>query len=390
MVEVAVGYEIYERTGSKLLLGYVGLTQFLPMLAMTLPAGHVADTYERRKVIMGTQSILMLASLGLFFVSRGHAPVHWIFLCLTISGIARTFLWSASASFLPLLVTREEFPRALTWFTGSFQFSAVTGPALGGFIYEWARGGATVYLANAIMLALCVTLFSFVRVKHKPRAPQAVSLDNMLGGFRFVFHSRVILATITLDLFAVLFGGATSLLPVYAKDILGVGSSGMGILRAALPAGSLLCAAVMAMRPPMEKAGRSLFIAVVVFGLATIGFGLSKSFWLSAAMLFIAGYADNISVIIRHTLVQLLTPDAMRGRVSSVNNLFIGTSNELGGFESGAVAQWCGSVFSVVSGGVLSIVTALAVAFIWPEVPRFGRLVQPAPKEDKSKNPAAA
>jgi len=389
MVEVAVGYEIYERTGSKLLLGYVGLTQFLPMLAMTLPAGHVADTYERRKVIMSMQGVLMLASLGLFLVSHNHAPVHWIFLCLIASGIARTFMWSASASFLPLLVTREEFPRALTWFTGSFQLSAVTGPAFGGLLYGWAHGAAAVYLANAVMLTVCVTLFSFVRVKHKPVAKQEVSLHTMLGGFRFVFHNRVILATITLDLFAVLFGGATTLLPVYAKDILGVGPTGLGLLRAALPAGSLLCAAMMAMRPPMKKAGRSLLFAVTVFGLATIGFGFSKWFWLSMLMLFIAGYADNVSVIVRHTLVQLLTPDAMRGRVSSVNNLFIGTSNELGGFESGAVAQYCGSVFSVVSGGVMSIVVALAVALIWPEIPRFGRLVQPEPKA-ADKNPQAA
>jgi MFS family permease len=201
-------------------------------------------------------------------------------------------------------------------------------------------------------------------------------MDTLLGGFRFVFHNRTILAIITLDLFAVLFGGATSLLPVYAKDILKVGSSGMGWLRAALPAGSLLCAGLMAWMPPMKKAGRSLLTAVVIFGLATIGFGLSKWFWFSLVMMFIAGFADNVSVIVRHTLVQLLTPDAMRGRVSSVNNLFIGTSNELGGFESGFVAQYCGTVFSVVSGGVASILVVLAVALIWPEIPHFGRLVQ--------------
>jgi MFS family permease len=390
MVEVAVGYEIYERTGSKLLLGYVGLTQFLPMLAMTLPAGHFADTHERRKIIMAMQSIMMLTSLGLFYVSHSHAPVQWMFLCLVISGLARTFLWSASASFLPQLVTREEFPRALTWFTGSFQLSAVTGPAAGGFIYGWAHGGAAVYLANTIMLVLCIALFSIVRTSHRPPAKQEASLKTMLGGFHFVFSNRVILAIITLDLFAVLFGGATSLLPVYAKDILRVGSSGMGLLRAALPVGSLACAAWIALRPPMKKAGPALFAAVAVFGLATIGFGLSRSFWLSALLLFIAGFADNISVIVRHTLVQLLTPDHMRGRVSSVNNLFIGTSNELGGFESGVVAQYCGSVFSVVSGGIMSIVVAIAVALIWPEVPRFGRLVQPEPKEPaKSPQPTA-
>jgi MFS family permease len=389
MLEVAVGYEIYERTGSKLLLGYVGLTQFLPMLAMTLPAGHLADTHERRKIIMGMQSVLMLSSLGLFFVSRSHAAVHWTFLCLLASGAARTFLWSASASFLPQLVTREEFPRALTWFTGAFQFSAITGPVVGGAIYDWTHGAATVYLANAVMAALCVALFAFVRVHHKPIVKEEVSMESLLGGFRFVFQNRTILAVITLDLFAVLFGGATSLLPVYAKDILRVGSSGMGLLRAALPAGSLACAALLAWRPPMKKAGRSLLLAVVVFGLATIGFGLSKWFWLSLLMLFISGFADNVSVIVRHTLVQLLTPDSMRGRVSSVNNLFIGTSNELGGFESGFVAQYCGSAFSVVSGGAMSVLVALGVAFIWPEIPRFGRLVQSESKEWEKKPPIA-
>lgn len=377
MVEVAVGYEIYDRTGSKLLLGYVGLTQFLPMLAMTLPAGHVADSHERRKVIMAMQSVMMLASLGLYFISRGHAAVGWIFVCLTLSGLARTFLWSATASFLPLLVSREEFPRALTWFTGAFQFSAVTGPAVGGTVYYLAHGAWTVYLANAFMAAAAVVLFWFVRVVHKPAPKEPFSMETLLGGFRFVFENRIILGVITLDLFAVLFGGATTLLPVYAKDILKVGASGNGLLRAALPAGSLACSALLASRPPMKQAGKSLLAAVMIFGAATIGFGLSRSFAFSLAMLFVAGFADNVSVIVRHTLVQLLTPDAMRGRVSSVNNLFIGTSNELGGFESGAVAQWAGSVFSVVSGGVASIVVALGVAWVWPEIPRFGRLVQP-------------
>ncbi len=203
---------------------------------------------------------------------------------------------------------------------------------------------------------------------------------------------RIILGAITLDLFAVLFGGATALLPVYAKDILAVGPQGLGLLQAALPIGSMLCAVIMAHRPPMQKAGRSLIWAVVIFGLATVGFGFSRWFWLSLLMLFICGFADNVSVIVRHTLVQLLTPDSMRGRVSSVNNLFIGTSNELGAFESG-LASYCGDlmrpghsfgpVFSVVSGGLATIVVVAAVAWFWPEIPRFGRLVQPAAEEIK-------
>ncbi len=221
-------------------------------------------------------------------------------------------------------------------------------------------------------------MVSLVRARHKPPARQEmIRWRSLLGGFRFVFNHRVILGAITLDLFAVLFGGATALLPVYAKDILHVGPRGLGLLQAALPVGAITCALLMAHRPPMKKAGRSLIVAVIVFGLATVAFGWSRWFWFSHAMLFVCGFADNISVIVRHTLVQLLTPDAMRGRVSSVNNLFIGTSNELGGFESGVVSQMAGPVFSVVSGGVATVLVVLAVAWIWPEIPRFGRLVQP-------------
>ena len=205
-------------------------------------------------------------------------------------------------------------------------------------------------------------------------------MKTLLGGFRFVFNHRIILGCITLDLFAVLFGGATALLPVYAKDILNVGPQGLGWLQAALPIGSMVCAVLMAHRPPLQKAGRSLIWAVSIFGLATVGLGLSKWFWLSLLLLFICGFVDNVSVIVRHTLVQLLTPDEMRGRVSSVNNLFIGTSNELGGFESGTVSYLFGPLFSVVSGGIATIVVVAAVAWYWPEITRFGKLVQ-APSE---------
>jgi MFS family permease len=203
---------------------------------------------------------------------------------------------------------------------------------------------------------------------------EKMSASNLIAGFKFVFQSKIILGTITLDMFAVLLGGAVSLLPVYSKDILKVGPSGLGILQAALPAGSLLCAMILAHRRPLQKAGRALLWAVAGFGLATIGFGLSHFFWFSFSMLFICGALDNISVVVRHTLVQLLTPDAKRGRVSAVNSLFIGTSNELGGFESGFVAYLVTPVFSVVSGGIGTILVVLAVAFLWPEIRKYGRL----------------
>ena len=383
MLTVAVGWELYERTHSPLALSFVGLTTFLPQVAMTLPAGHVADTRERRKVIILMQAALALTSFGLAFVSWKEMAVGWMYVCLVAAGIARTFLWSASASFLPQLVEREEFPLAINWSSSTFQLSAVAGPAAGGAILALTHSAATVYSLNAIAAVFCLGMIWLVRTHHKPVEKQEVTMQSMLGGFHFVFSHRVILAAITLDLFAVLFGGATGLLPQYAKDILKVGPAGLGLLIAALPVGSMVCALIMAHRPPMEKAGRSLIAAVIIFGLATVGFGWSRWYWFSILMLFICGFVDNVSVIVRHTLVQLLTPDAMRGRVSSVNNLFIGTSNELGWFESNIVSQYFGPVFSAVSGGVATVVVVLAVALIWPEIPRFGRRVQPRDDADK-------
>jgi MFS family permease len=376
MLTVAVGWEIYDRTHSALALGMVGLTAFVSQVAMTLPAGHMADTRERKKVIAIMQSALVFTSLALAYVSWKGMPVVWIFVWLFLAGAARTFLWSASASFLPQLVSREEFPLAVNWSSSTFQLSAVAGPAAGGTLIALC-GPATVYALNAVAALFCVVMILLVQTKTKPVKKEEFSKESLLGGFRFVFSKRVILGAITLDMFAVLFGGATGLLPQYAKDILHVGAQGLGILTAALPVGSMACAFLMAHRPPLEKAGRSLIGAVIIFGLATMAFGWSRLFWFSVLMLFLCGFVDNVSVIVRHTLVQLLTPDAMRGRVSSVNNLFIGTSNELGWFESGFVSQFFGPVFSVVSGGAATVLVVLAVAWIWPEIPRFGKLVQP-------------
>jgi len=379
MLTVAIGWELYERTGSALALGFTGLTQFLPMLVMTLPAGHLADSRNRKGIIIVTQAVMAAAALGLAVISWRQAPVSLVYGCLLLSGVARTFLWSASASFLPLLVSREEFPRALNWSSSTFQFSAVTGPALGGLLIGWRGSALSVYLFNAVAALLCVALMAMVRTQQKPAAKEPTSLKTLMGGFHFVFNHRIILGMITLDLFAVLFGGADMLLPIYAKDILRVGPRGLGLLRAALPVGSLVCALILAHGPLLAKAGRGLVIAVGVFGLATIGFGFSRWFWLSLFMLFVCGMADTISIVVRHTSVQLLTPDEMRGRVSSVNNLFIGTSNELGGFESGAVSYLFGPVFSVVFGGLATIVVVAVVCWLFPEIPRYGKLVQPSP-----------
>ena len=374
MLTVAVGWELYERTRSALALGLVGLTQMGPMILFTLPAGHVADNFKRKQIIILTTFIIACASLGLTLISAFQADVFWIYCCLFAAGTARTFLWPASSAFLPHLVPRDQFSKAVTWSSGSFHLSSVAGPAAGGALIALTGHAATVYAVNTVASFFCLILFGLVRRHHVVAAKEKMTVRSLIAGFKFVFDNKIILGTITLDLFAVLLGGATALLPVFAKDILRAGPTGLGFLQAALPAGSLLCALVLAHRPPLLKAGRALLWAVAAFGLATIGFGLSRWFWLSFLMLFICGAVDNVSVVVRHTLVQLLTPDQKRGRVSAVNSLFIGTSNELGGFESGFVAYLVSPVFSVVSGGIGTILVVIAVALLWPQIRKYGRL----------------
>jgi MFS family permease len=392
MFAMALGWEIYERTGSALALGLVGLTIMVPMFLFTLPAGHLADNYNRKRIIVSMAAVMAAASLAMAAISAFQAPVCWIYICLFVGGTARTFSWAANAAFLPALVDRKDFPRAVNWNAAMFQFSCIGGPALaGGIIAEMQQhhtrspaAAAPVYIINALAaLAFCVFV-GLVRREHTVEVREPMTLRALLTGFKFVFATKIILGIITLDMFAVLLGGATALLPIYAKDILFVGPRGLGLLQAALPLGSVLCVFILNHRPPLQKAGRALLWAVTAFGLATIGFGFSKWYWLSFLMLFTCGAVDNVSVVVRHTLVQLLTPDDKRGRVSAVNNLFIGTSNELGGFESGFVAQIfgpaigntivIGAMVSVVSGGVGTILTVLAVAWIWPEIRRYGRL----------------
>ncbi len=374
MLAVAVGLEIWDRTHSKLDLGYVGLVQVVPMFLFTLPSGHVADNYSRKLVIIWMQCAMCAACAGLTLISYHQAEVAWMYACLFLMGTARTFFWSASAAFMPQLVTRREFPQAVNWNTGSFQISAVAGPVAGAALYAWKGGGVWVYALNVAAAAVCLSLVALVRVHHKVAAKEPMSLKNVAAGLKFVYRNKIVLGAITLDLFAVLLGGATALLPVYADEILHVGKSGVGWLRAALPMGSLLMSVILVHRPPLKKAGHTLLWAVAGFGAATIGFGYSRVFWLSFLMLFFCGVTDYISVVVRHTLVQLRTPDEMRGRVSAINNLFIGTSNEMGEFESGFVAACTGSVFAVVSGGVGTILVVMAVAWLWPELRKYGRL----------------
>jgi MFS family permease len=344
------------------------------MVLFTLPAGHVADNYNRKHVILLTTLVIAGAGLGLTVISAWAVPVFWIYFCLFAAGTARTFLWPASSAFLPHLVSRSQFPKAVTWNSGSFQLSSVAGPAAGGALIALAGRAWPVYAFNAAAALVCLGLISFVRRDHVVAAKQKMTALSLVAGFRFVFAHPVILGTITLDLFAVLLGGATALLPQYAEDILRVGPRGLGCLQAALPLGSFFCALILAHRPALRRAGRTLLWAVAGFGVATIAFGFSRSFWFSLLMLFACGAMDNISVVVRHTLVQLLTPDEKRGRVAAVNSLFIGTSNELGAAESGFVSHYCGPVFSVVSGGIGTILAVIAVALLFPAMRKYGRL----------------
>jgi MFS family permease len=385
MLATAVGWELFHRTHSVMKLGLVGLTQVLPMYLFTLPAGHVADNYNRKRVITLMTLVIAAASFNLTFISYYQARVELIYICLFVLAAARTFLVAASASFLPALVDRKDLSRAVNWSATTFQLSSIIGPSVaGGLIAIAGKRAYPIYAINVCAALIFAGMMTRIRTHHIVAAREKMSFKTLLTGFDFIFANRTILGIISLDMFAVLLGGATALLPVYADLILSVGPVGLGFLQAALPIGSLLCTFILAHRPPIQKAGRSLLLVVTVFGMATIGFGLSRWFWLSFLMLFTCGAVDNVSVVIRHTLVQLLTPDEKRGRVSAVNNLFIGTSNEMGEFESGAVAQLfgptignsviAGTVISVVAGGFGTIAVVIAIALIFPEIRKYGRL----------------
>lgn len=368
MLSVAIGWELYERTGSAMALGWVGLIQGLPIILLSMPAGHLADRVERRLIVSFTEIILAVVSFSLAFVSLRQGPVAWMYALLLANSIAHAFNGAASSSLLPLTVPEKIFSNAITWKSSSFQVASVAGPALGGMMIAMFKGAAGVYLTNGIA-SLLYASFVFM-ISHKPvaRVAEEVTLKTLAAGFRFVWQTKIILATITLDLFAVLLGGAVMLLPIYAKDILHVGPHGLGWMRAAPAAGAFVMAFAMAHMPPSRQIGKLLLWAVAGFGVATIIFGVSQWYWLSLLMLALTGAFDNISVVVRHSLVQLRTPDAMRGRVSAVNNVFISSSNELGAFESGLVAAWFGAVFSVVSGGIGTILVVLLTAKIWPEI----------------------
>ena len=375
MQAVAVGWQVYDITHRALDLGLVGLAQFLPGILLFLVSGHASDRFERRKVLSACYAGYGLCSgLLLFIAERGVHSVRPIYLVLILLGVVRSFNGTASRSILPQLVPEEHFANAVAWNATTFQTATILGPSLGGILYAAFRGPSAVY-AGAMIVAVGA-LASMYRIKTRPqtRKREPISAKTVLAGLSFIWREKLILGAISLDLFAVLLGGAVALLPVYAREILHTGPWGLGLLRTAPGVGAALTAALLAHRPLRGRAGPTLLWSVAGFGLCTIIFGVSRSLVLSLAALIFLGAADMVSVIIRATLVQLRTPDEMRGRVMAVDMVFIGTSNELGQFESGLTAHWFGTVPAVVLGGIGTLVVTALWAWRFPELRNADRL----------------
>ena len=374
MQVVAVGWELYERTDSAANLGLVGLVMVLPVIFLALPAGHAADKFPRKSLILASQALMALASLGLTTLSATRGPIPLVYAALFVAGVAHAVSMPARWSILRQLVPDHLVGNAITWNSSGWQVASVLGPAFGGLLIAQTGGATWVYGLDVVFSLTVVGLIAGIRPGAVVPLEGPATFRSLVAGFEFVGSNRLILATITLDLFAVFLGGAVALLPIFAKDILQIGPEGLGWLRAAPSLGAAVMALTLAHRPPLWRAGPALLWAVGGFGLATIGFGLSQSALFSFAMLFLTGALDNISVVVRSTLIQFLTPEAMRGRVAAVNSIFIGSSNELGGFESGMTASAFGPVASVVLGGVGTLISVALVALKWPEVARLGRL----------------
>ena len=374
MQSVAVGWDVYQRTGEPLALGFVGLAQVIHAILLALPAGWLADNFDRRKVVLFSLIGMTLASAGLAFQALFDAPIWVVYLLLTLDAIVGSLGRPARTALVPRIVPRHLFPNAVAWNTSMFQLAGVVGPGIGGFVIA-----ASIPAAYAIT-ATTSLIFAILLMRIPEAAGVAdgggghATLSTVFDGIRYLRRTRVLMAIMALDMFAVLLGGAVFLLPVFAEDILAVGPTGLGYMHAAPAVGALLTALLLAHFRPLSRAGRALLLSVAGFGAVTIVFGLSESYPLSLAMLFLTGAFDQISMLVRHTMVQLTTPDAMRGRVSAVNGVFVSASNELGGFESGLVAHWFGPIVSVVSGGIGTILVVIAAAWASPGLRRYGSL----------------
>lgn len=378
MLMVALAWHMYEMTGSAWDLGLVGLFQFVPSLIMTLPAGHIVDRLN--KVQIYSVCMLVQATVACLLVWGTHTDAvsrEWVFFVSAVLGVVRSFQMPTQQALTPHLVPSHLLQRAVAMSSTGVQAAVVGGPALGGILY--ALHVNAVYASCALILLFAFLISLTVRYQHKP-SNAAVDLQSVLAGAYFVWQNKVILGAFALDLFAVLLGGVTALLPIYAKDILHTGPEGLGILRSAPAVGALLMAALLTQWPIERKVGRYLLISVAVFGLANFVFGLSTHMGLSIAALMVAGAADNVSVVVRLTLMQLETPDDMRGRVAAVNSIFIGASNQLGEFESGTTAAMWGPVGSALFGGLATVGVALAAIKVFPALAKRDRMLLPSPQ----------
>jgi MFS family permease len=371
MFRAAIAWHVFALSHSAFHLGLIGLVQFIPALSLTLVGGAVADTYDRRKVIMLAQVLPLLCSGALFGLTRsGLVTLPLIYVLILIVATAGAFDSPSRAALLPTLVARDFFPRAVTIASTSQALAFVTGPAAGGLIIA-AAGVAAVYATYGALIIGALGMLAFIHPQQQARGQRAVSWEAIREGLAFVRRQQVILGCMTLDMFAVIFGGATALLPIYAKDILHVGAPGYGLLTSSLELGALLTSLVLLAIPTIRHAGRALMLAVAAYGASTIVFGLSRWFPLSVLAYMAVGVADQVSVVMRGTAIQLSTPDELRGRVSAVNFIFIGASNQLGAVESGFVAAVTSAPFAVVSGGVGCLVVLAVVAATLPELRRY-------------------
>ena len=383
---VVVAWQIYDITRDPLSLGFMGLAEAAPFIACSLFAGHVADRANRHRVALTSISVMVLCSLSLlafnlipgFLHAHGAAPFYIV---IFVSGIARSFAQPSRQALGAELVDRSLYANAVAWRSSTWQFAAVVGPALGGLIYGFASP-RVAYVADAIMMIISVATFATIAYEPHEVVARAESIGQSLGlGVKFVFRESVLLSALTLDLFSVLLGGAEALLPVFADQILHVGPQGLGILRAAPAAGAVVASVYLAHRAPFKRAGRTMLYAVAVFALCIVGFGLSRSFALSVGLLAISGMADNVSVLVRSTLLQVLTPGELLGRVSSVNSIFVGSSNEIGAFESGVMAKLIGTVPSVVLGGFASLGVVIAISVLVPRLRKLGKIDELTPQQ---------
>lgn len=376
MEVVATGWLVYSMTESAFALGLIGLASFAPVFLMTIPAGHAADRFDRRLIAIVCYLVLALGSIGLLISAMiGKDALYAVYAITMLMGTGRAFASPATQALMPTLIKPEALPNAISWGTFAWQTASIVGPALGGILYIFGPAvvfgsGTAMFLGSALCLAALKT-----RAERKPREPATLAVA--LAGFKYIRDNPMIFGAISLDLFAVLLGGAAAMLPIYARDILQTGPWGLGLLRASMSVGAILMAIALARFPLKRRAGTRLLLSVGVFGLATIGFAVSTSLIISMIMLFIMGAADMVSVYVRQTLVQIETPDAMRGRVSAVSTVFIGASNELGEFESGMMAAALGTVPSVVVGGLGAIAIVLLWAWLFPDLRKRDHLMTP-------------